>query len=693
MKRLLFFFLCFLVLEIKAADRNWKTNATSSAWGTAGNWVEGLVPNSGDNVFIPNSSSNFPEITSSANCKDISFSSGGSTYPRLKFSGSSSAILNIWGSFTNNAAINVLEQGNVNNFGQISFRGTATANFNGSTTIRKLVVNKGTSNPLNLQSGTIEIAEFLRLTLGNLDMASGTELKLLSDADISSGAFIDGTGAGNISGAGAGNVTVSQYIPQNTGSGSPSDFNYRFFSSPIDSDTWYTNFAKYPTNNLESDVEMIPWYAVGNPSWYDPQTAYTRWYSSTYYPLAGTPGFYQYDERQQDPNSGGDDSWYGYIGWLSTKNFTNRIKGYLIHSKITQTDRTIKWKGTVNNGTKTGIFRYTNYGETADGQGLAGNPYPSAIDWTAVYNDGANSNFNPTISIWQNDGGISNTGTTYDYDATDPSVSTHPDGIIGIGQGFFIRTTVDSNILTMNNTHRVTNQVSFYRKNTSNNPANGFGLLMKGGNYNSDQMYFRFGDQFSDSYVPIKDVSKVMQIHNSIYSIKDGIKTSIQYFKTPETEKHIPVELNLRESGVFTITTFNVSSDQSGYFCYLVDHKTQKTILIETGASYTFHADAGKSSSRFSVILTKERNPSTSNSSFDFFPHYSDNQLHIHSVFPQSSEGEVLISDLSGRVIFKGAIDLNSPKTMLKMGTTSPGVYLVRINDGGTTICKKVIRP
>src|SRR4051794_20046628 len=34
------------------ADKNWKTSVTNGSWNNSSNWVEGAVPNSGDNVNI-----------------------------------------------------------------------------------------------------------------------------------------------------------------------------------------------------------------------------------------------------------------------------------------------------------------------------------------------------------------------------------------------------------------------------------------------------------------------------------------------------------------------------------------------------------------------------------------------------------------------------------------------------------------
>src|SRR4051794_3614898 len=52
------------------ADKNWKTSIANGNWNVGSNWVEGAVPNSGDNIFVYFSDGSAHAIT-----YDTSFSS------------------------------------------------------------------------------------------------------------------------------------------------------------------------------------------------------------------------------------------------------------------------------------------------------------------------------------------------------------------------------------------------------------------------------------------------------------------------------------------------------------------------------------------------------------------------------------------------------------------------------------------
>ncbi|MBN2543417.1 hypothetical protein JXI42_11185 [bacterium] len=112
---------------------------TSTAWNTATNWCDGVVPTSGTNVIIPNAATTSydPTLSSIAQCNSITIESGG-------ILNGGSGTLNIYGNWVNNGS-----------FGRgtstILFRGGATQTIGGtaSTSFYKLHFNK-TGSKVNL---------------------------------------------------------------------------------------------------------------------------------------------------------------------------------------------------------------------------------------------------------------------------------------------------------------------------------------------------------------------------------------------------------------------------------------------------------------------------------------------------------------------------------------------------------------
>ena len=75
--------------QVMAAERNWKTDADSGAWGTPGNWVENAVPGNADDVFFTTwsggtavSYTTFPQFRTLtySGAQDFSLTSGDSTF-------------------------------------------------------------------------------------------------------------------------------------------------------------------------------------------------------------------------------------------------------------------------------------------------------------------------------------------------------------------------------------------------------------------------------------------------------------------------------------------------------------------------------------------------------------------------------------------------------------------------------------
>jgi hypothetical protein len=185
------------------------TGTASNAWNNTGNWICGMIPNSGLSVNIPDVA-NKPVINTgqTADVKNVIIDTGSSLTV-------SSGTIRISGAVTNNGTFTATD-------GDIVLNGTTAQSVGAAifldNTIGNLTVenNAGVTllGPLNVK-GVVQVQ--------NGSLASDGNLTLLSDATQT--ALIDGSGTGSVTG----NVTMQRYLP--------SGFGYKYLSSPFQTAT------------------------------------------------------------------------------------------------------------------------------------------------------------------------------------------------------------------------------------------------------------------------------------------------------------------------------------------------------------------------------------------------------------------------------------------------------------------------
>jgi hypothetical protein len=144
----------------------------------------------------------------------------------------------------------------------------------------------------------------------------------------------------------------------------------------------------------------------------------------------------------------------------STTNFAD-AKGYLIRMPNNWTPTT----PTAYNGAFTGVPHNGTYTVTMDDFGagkrfnLVGNPYPSPISISTFISQ--NSNITGTLYFWRKTNNANS--SSYCTHAGGVFVSNgqaqvnNPNGIIQVGQGFFVEANGSGTTLTFNNSQRVSN--------------------------------------------------------------------------------------------------------------------------------------------------------------------------------------------------------------------------------------------
>ena len=159
------------------------------------------------------------------------------------------------------------------------------------------------------------------LTPQNGNLASDGNLTLLSTA--AQTALISGSGTGNVTGS----VTMQRYLP--------SGYGYKYFSSPFQAAT---------VNEFSDDMTL---------------SSFT---------------FYRYDESRTSS---------GWVSYNPPANILNPLEGYAVNFGSDPAAKTVDVSGVVNNGNLS-VTLYNHNNTYTKGFNLAGNPYPSPIDWNAA---------------------------------------------------------------------------------------------------------------------------------------------------------------------------------------------------------------------------------------------------------------------------------------------------------------------
>ncbi len=211
------------------------TGSVNSDWDNISNWC-GSVPTFSTNVIIPSGVVNAPLISNNANTNTITINAGASLSIGLN------GTLSLKGDFINN--------GSVQNNGEIELVGNATQSFPGSgsfTSFDQLVINKSAGSVV--LNNSISIYKLLGLTNGTLDL-NNYDITLKSNANATAS-------IGNIPSTasilyGTGRFVVERYIPTGTNVGQHGK-SWQFLSVPTNGtqtvkQAWQEN-AAFPNHN------------------------------------------------------------------------------------------------------------------------------------------------------------------------------------------------------------------------------------------------------------------------------------------------------------------------------------------------------------------------------------------------------------------------------------------------------------
>ncbi len=333
------------------------------------------------------------------------------------------------------------------------------------------------------------------------------------------------------------------------------------------------------------------------------------------------------------------------------------MKGFALFDA---TGYTAQFTGPLN----TGAMSYTTtYSGAGLGWNLAGNPYPSAIDFTKVTRNNVNNAFYVHIS--------NSSWGVYAAGATSPDVVVTE--FIAPGQGFFVEASANGS-LSMDNTARVHNSIPFHK---SGNVIPNIVRLQVTGNGYSDEALVRFLPEatsgFDGEYDAHKfygDVAEAAQI----YTV-GGIPLAINAL--PETST-VPVGLHAGASGTYTIAANEINDFTE---VSLEDTKTGVfTDLLKN--SYTFNFAPGETEQRFVLHFGPLSVDETESSLANIYSYLKTINVNLKD----QVVGDVFVYTITGQLVatktsVSGSAAITIPNT---------GNYIVKVITRDSTLVRKV---
>lgn len=476
------------------------------------------------------------------------------------------------------------------------------------------------------------------ILLSNGTLQAGGNLTLLSTA--AQTALIDGSGSGEV----LGNISMQRYLP--------SGFGYRYFSSPFQAAT---------VNEFSDDVDLG----------------------------ASFPAFYRYDENL--PSN-------GWVRYTNPSNTLTPIQGYAANMGASFTAKTADITGVVNNHTITSAMLYNHNQPYTLGFNLAGNPYPSPIDWNAA-SGWSRTNIDNAVYYF-NTGAVNQYAGTYSSYINGVSSDGTAGHIIAAMQGFFVHVSSGafpvSATLAVNNNARINNLLpDFHRPMPFTAPllrlTAGFTDDVPG----ADPVVVYFEDNATRAFDTEMDALKLMNTDVQVPSLyvigSDAARLSIcSWPGMQDSTDVIRLGLKTERAGWITFNAPDLERIPYGQHIYLYDSKTGIRQDLEENPNYRLYLNAGGYENRFFLVFRlKDPNTTPVATTAIFNAYTAGGKLFAHIGEVPGEVCDVMITNMLGQVILRKQLYGNGYHYL--GSEFSNGVYIVSFYVQQQQFSKKVL--
>ena len=324
-----------------------------------------------------------------------------------------------------------------------------------------------------------------------------------------------------------------------------------------------------------------------------------------------------------------------------------------------------------------------SFTDAAHGYNLLGNPFSSAISWDSVYANGSPANIDNEVWVWSPASGNYKTYTGAGGPLTN--------GIIPMGQGFFIHASATSPVLTIPTSAQVHSSQAFYAPGRDSKPQ--LTLSVNKGQKN-DEVLIAFNPAYTDNFDPGFDGLKLM-----------GSKKAPQLYVVTEENKKLSIDAvpPVRLGDAKVIKLFfkaGETGDQvliaqdidklEGVKVYLEDLKLGVTQLLNDKPVYNFFATYYQNPDRFRLHFERDVDGISSLSKQNNIRAYAyGKRLYIVSNENAAKATKLItLFDITGRKILEKQLP---PGELVSVPVTVSNTYaVVRVVTNGEVYTTKV---
>ncbi|WP_310396484.1 FG-GAP-like repeat-containing protein [Hymenobacter sp.] len=513
-------------------------------------------------------------------------------------------------------------------------------------------------NPTGLAlTQPLAITELLRLSRGDFS-TNGQGLTLLSS--FGGQAWVDNAG-----GAVLGTATVQRFVLayRNAGLG------YRHFSAPT-------------TNATVGSLATAGFAPVVNPA-----------YNTAPAPGLVTPfpTVYGYDQARSSTATSNFSDFDK--GWVSPTGLTDPLvpgRGYSVNLS---SGRTVAFTGPLNNGPLVLPLARAATPVADGGWQLLGNPYPSPLDWSRVT---IPAGLEPALYYFRSTSAYGGTYTRYVNGIGNP--------VLDVGQGFFVRVAQPGTAVSLtltNSARRVdTNPADFLRPTADARPRLRLRLTDAAGLADEATVYFEAGATTGfDAAFDARQLAANSGGEPSVWAVaSSGEALGICGLPVGGAgTAHVPLGVALPRAGTFTFDA-PTPANLTGLSAWLDDAATGRTARLDAGGTYAFSAGAGALTGRFTLRFGPAAPLGIAGGALaagvSLYPNPARESLTVRvPAVPGVAGFAVELLNALGQSVARGTgpLPAGGGQLVLPLAGRAAGLYVVRVQVGGTTISRRVV--
>lgn len=370
------------------------------------------------------------------------------------------------------------------------------------------------------------------------------------------------------------------------------------------------------------------------------------------------------------------------------------MKGYI--SVSTTGTGSVTFSGTLNTGVQTATLSRTP-NVSKSGFNLAGNPYPSYVNWESA------TKTNLESTIWYR---TKNKSQSYVYDTYGAIAGqgTNNNGTAAVTacippmQSFWVRVLEGqtSGTLSFSNSMRshVDLSTNNFRAPSALKAAQQVLRLQVSNGINSDEAIVLLNPNASNGYDEYDSpkMSNANAAIPEIYTLAGIEQVVINGLNNVTQNEELPLGFTTGQANTFSIKATEISNFDENTRIILKDNVTNSEQDLSTDSTYNFTSDITSTENRFSLIF---RSPSITtdinNGNYDkniTIYRNTANRITIQLACNFKSQSSVIVYNTLGqKLITKQLLNRNTEIT----GLLQPGVYLVTVSYSGKISTKKVI--